>query len=151
MKTAERFWSKVRIGSVEDCWEWLAAKGPKGYGAFGMGKGVVKAHRAAWQLWHGELRREDCVLHLCDNPGCVNPAHLFLGTVPENNADMIAKGRMPRGESRGHAKLTAESVRAIRRLCIEQGARKRDVARFYGVSDGLVCDVVNRKRWKHVA
>jgi hypothetical protein len=88
MKT---FWNKVN--KTSGCWLWTAGKHEKGYGTFWVSKKCWKAHRYAWHLKHGKIPSGLCVLHKCDNPPCVNPDHLFLGTVLENNIDMFKKGR----------------------------------------------------------
>lgn len=91
---SERFWSKVSKGGSDECWMWAASCGTNGYGQFSMpGDRIVKSHRIAWILTHGEIEDGMCVLHKCDNPPCCNPSHLFLGTVADNNRDMRQKGR----------------------------------------------------------
>lgn len=93
----DRFWCKIRVDSIDGCWIWSAKKDSNGYGHFqitsdGKTSGYV-ATRIMWFLVFGEIERELCVLHRCDNPTCVNPAHLFLGTKSDNSRDMLSKGR----------------------------------------------------------
>jgi hypothetical protein len=92
---ARRFWSKVDKGG--DCWVWTASLDRKGYGQIAITANGSKrprgAHRVAWELTHGPIPSGLCVCHRCDNPRCVRPDHLFLGTVGDNNRDMWRKGR----------------------------------------------------------
>jgi predicted DNA-binding protein len=93
-----RFWSKVNVLSDDDCWEWSGGKYPSGYGTFSfMGKSM-QAHRVSYILTTGEIPPRMCICHKCDNPPCVNPRHLFLGTYQDNTNDMIKKGRWKKGE-----------------------------------------------------
>lgn len=89
----EHFKTKFKIVD-SGCWEWQAYCEPEmGYGRYKRVKGTISAHRASWILHNGELKKEECVLHKCDNPKCVNPNHLFLGDRDVNNKDRAAKGR----------------------------------------------------------
>ena len=93
----DRFWQKVN--KTGKCWEWTGClkdgSGGCGYGFFWFNGKNVRAHRFSWILSFGEIPNELCVCHKCDNPRCVNPEHLFLGTVHDNNVDAVKKGRVP--------------------------------------------------------
>ena len=87
----DKFWKKVDKSG--DCWLWMAGKLEKGYGQFWFDGRTHRAHRMAWLLTNGEIPEGMCVLHKCDNPPCVNPSHLWLGTNQDNMDDMNNKGR----------------------------------------------------------
>jgi hypothetical protein len=104
---AERFWPKVDKSG--ECWIWRGAKNRNGYGTFMLGEFQARAHRVAYELTYGPILDRLMVCHHCDNPPCCNPAHLFLGTVADNAADMVKKGRQARGDHHGF-RLHPESV-----------------------------------------
>lgn len=95
----DRFWSKVEIGSTQECWEWFASLDSSGYGQIGAEGKLRLAHRLAWFLTFGPIPSGVCVLHTCDNPKCCNPYHLRLGTQNDNIQDMMQKGRFRSAES----------------------------------------------------
>lgn len=102
MSAEERFWSKVVI--VDDdtsCWEWRGWCDKDGYGNVRRGAGLKRTHRVAYQLVYGEIPEGLFVLHHCDNPPCVRPEHLFLGTHQDNIADKVAKNRQAQGDTHG--------------------------------------------------
>ena len=138
----------ARVDCTGECWLWT---GPKslGYGIVWMkyarvGLIQMRAHRVAYNLFIGPIPDGLWVLHKCDNPPCVRPEHLFLGTPAENTADSIRKGR------RGHgAKLTPDQVREIRRAD-KRGIRRSIIAEKYGVCKGTISAIAQRRRWRDI-
>lgn len=149
-RTIARFWSRVDKSGADGCWLWTSTK-HKGYGRARSGRGYVRAHRAAWELTNGPIPAGMCACHRCDNPSCVNPGHLFLGTHSENMADRNAKGRQARlsGTAHGNAKLTDERVAAMR-ADRAAGMIYREIGAKYGVTTGAAHNVVTGKSWTHV-
>jgi hypothetical protein len=149
----ERFWANVQIG--DSCWEWAAARDPDGRGtihAGGHSGRKLIAPRVAWELMRGPIPPGMFVCHNCpggDNPGCVNPGHLFLGTDRENKADMCKKGLNAKGSRQGEAKLCEPLVRVLRRAH-EMGATCRFMSRLFGVGAPTMWKAVHRETWKHV-
>ena len=146
----ERFWGSVdKTGS---CWVWIASKNNKGYGNFSVSGKAVFAHRYSYALVNGQIPESKHVLHKCDNPPCVNPEHLFLGSPADNMADRDAKGRhVPTpGESNGNAVLTAGLVAEIRSLYNTGEYSQRTLAAIFKISQPHVSALVNNKRWSQV-
>lgn len=153
---SERFWSFVTkqtdISSphvTTPCWVYGGCRDKDGYGQLTSkldgNKRPVAAHRISWQIHFGEIPKDMHVLHRCDNPPCMNPGHLFLGTVFENVQDMDAKGR--RRWNVEHAKkLTEEQVLEIRSAPLYRGIQKYLRNKFH-VSDGVISEVISRKMW----
>lgn len=152
----DRFMAKVDQSSGPNgCWLWTASRDPLGYGFFRMtpGETMWRAHRAAWTLLVGPIPAGLVVCHHCDNPPCVNPAHLFLGTDADNCADRVAKGRSSRrvshrGETSPLAKLTEQDVREIRERYARGGIYQRELGVEYGVSQTEVGRIVRGVRWR---
>ncbi len=153
----QTFFAKVIIPDGPDaagrCWEWRSAAGTCRYGTISYAGRVVKAPRVSWELHFGPIPKGEgyhgtCVLHTCDNPPCVNPAHLFLGTPGDNTRDRIAKGRSCRvfGERNGRAKLTREKVEAIRQD-LASGMSSLAVGRKYGISSSTALRIKHRQYW----
>ena len=143
----KRFWDKVDKSG--DCWEWKGAKNPDGYGRFRLRSRLVQAHRFVYSLAYGNIPRGLCVCHHCDNPGCVNPNHLFLGTLVDNQRDSIAKERCSRGERHGRTRLVDNDVHEIRRLC-SLGVTQTLLAKMWKLSRPQVSSIVNKVSWKHI-
>ncbi|UOF80472.1 endonuclease [Caudoviricetes sp.] len=147
----ERFRAHTAAGSVRECWTWNASCRPDGYGQWRRADGKIElAHRASWRLFRTEIPAGAHILHKCDNPSCVNPTHLFLGSHADNMRDMWGKGRArpgrSMGEKHGMAKLTAEIVQEIR----SSGESGVELARKFGLAATTVCDVRKRRTWKHI-
>jgi hypothetical protein len=186
---ARRFFAKVnRHGPVPlharqlgRCWNWTASHDRKGYGQLMCSPGKLqRAHRVSWAVHIGELPAGRCVLHRCDNRSCVNPEHLFLGSIADNNRDMFAKGRgfineftkeslaKAAATRRGQPHYSVASPHRMARgeahgnttLTAEDvaairrdraaGARLNELATRYGITDGSVCGIVKRRTWRHV-
>ena len=151
-----RFWAHVSKGLPDECWEWRGTKRGNGYGFLRFwvlpGNPEIKASRIMWLLVHGSVPVDRLLCHTCDNPACVNPDHLFLGTQQENIQDMVRKGRHSshRGYKNPAARLNESQVREIRRLS-DEGQSLRSLASQYGVSVGCVSLIRSRRTWKEVA
>ena len=141
---AVRFFDKVLIG--DGCWEWQAGgTSGFGYGKFRVDGKSVNSHTFSWEFFNGE-RNGMCVMHKCDNPPCVNPKHLKLGTKADNSRDMVSKRRNPVGEERHNSKLTEKKVLEIR----ASSDRHCDIADQYGIARSTVFMIKNRRTWRHI-
>lgn len=149
----KRFWSQVAKKGPDDCWEWLGSKAGKyrEYGRMKFGDRVEGAHRVSWILHNGPIPDGLDVLHKCDNAGCVNPAHLWLGTHTDNMRDKMRKGRGGHqiGEVNHAAKLTEQDVLEIREW-LKQGMSQREAARRKGVSSVAISYINTRTTWRHI-
>jgi len=144
----DRFWPKV--DKTDACWVWTANTNGVGYGLVFDGKTKKLAHRVSWELRHGPILKGQHVLHRCDNPGCVNPEHLFLGTAKDNMRDMRNKGRNRNRKASGvlnsQSKLDSAAVETIKRR-YAAGGLQRELAEEFGVSGAAISHTVTGKNW----
>jgi hypothetical protein len=143
----ERFWKRVE--KSDGCWLWIGCINSAGYGNVKWGElGVQETHRISWLLEYRYMPTE-LVLHTCDIRPCVRPDHLFLGSHQDNSDDMIAKGRghWNRGEDNHNAKLSAMDVQEIRAR-LQGDEQQREIARQFGVTQGLISAIKARRVWK---
>lgn len=142
-----RFWANVDKRGNSECWLWTGLRSTRGYGSIRYNGKMCIASRICYEIHHGPIPSGLCVCHTCDNPPCVNPSHLFLGTSADNAADRDAKGRHnpARGSAHGGAKLTWHDVDYIRR------AREtlRQLARKFGISISQVWRIRSGAAWSH--
>lgn len=148
----ERFWEKVDVRGADECWLWKNCRNPHGYGCFHLHGRRVLAHRLAFKLAGGVIPAGLCVCHHCDRRACCNPAHLFVGSITDNDADMVRKGRnaLPpyvRGEQHGASKLTETQVREIRARYAMGNVTQASLAKEYGIVPPTVRHIVCRKTW----
>lgn len=149
MDRKARFLERTSIGKLEDCWNWTGPRQRKGlgYGVFG---GRRLAHRVSFEFFKSDIPKGMHVLHTCDNPACVNPLHLFVGTHQDNMTDMVKKGRSllnkQKGQDHRNAKLTERDVLEIR----ASKETLKTLAARYGVSFGLIAHIKKRRAWAHI-
>lgn len=153
---AERFWQYVN--KTDSCWLWTGATSRGGYGVINAGGNsdkILRAPRVSWALHNGPIPDGLSICHRCDNPPCVNPLHLFVGTIRDNNVDMWRKGRQsppPQliGSQNPQAKLTAQQVQEIRAR-YKRGTRQVACVREYGIAQSLIWRIVHGRTWQYSA
>ncbi len=154
---AERLWAKVDKSG--DCWLWTGHRNHDGYGRMLISKRPLRmifTHRLAWESTYGAVPDDLRVLHRCDNPPCCNPAHLFIGSQPENIADMHAKGRYRKAGTvsgkagRGVLKLQAADVRSIRAQYAAGGISMKALGAEFGVCAEMVHRIVRGTAWQQI-
>ena len=159
-KDKKRFWNKVSKGGKDECWEWTAGKRHGGYGQFKLNNKMQVAHRLSW-MWanNKDVPVGMLICHHCDNPSCVNPDHLFLGTNADNNRDCWSKGRNSnKGIDHSQSKFTEEQIILIKRHIAEADFEYGDKTAFckfwapkIGVSWQAISGVLYNNRWSHIS
>jgi len=155
----ERFWKNVNKNGPyckqcgSRCWVWTGHVNEDGYARFYFNNISMLVHRLAWSAYYKQdIPDGILVCHTCDNPACVRPGHLFLGTHADNNADRDAKGRgiVLKGEEIGSSRLTDVEVKQIRELYATGKYKQGELGAMFGVSQSAVWRVVRNIHWKHV-
>lgn len=149
----KRFWAKVAKREGGGCWEWTGKVDRDGYGFFKCAGLWIRAHRISRTMHDGAIPDGLLVCHHCDNPSCVRPSHMFLGTAKDNGQDASSKGRFSnqlRGELIWSARLNAAAVVEIRRLH-HLGTPRADIASMFSVSLSAIDNILSSRTWKHVA
>ena len=144
----ERFEEKYIPEPNSGCWIWTAFTDRHGYGKFIVAGQMKLAHRVSWEIENGSIPENQCVLHRCDTPCCVNPSHLFIGTHRDNMRDMANKGRCydGRGEKNSNAKFTDDDVLSIR----ADDRSQTIIAKDYGVGQTAIGKIKRGERWAHI-
>ena len=173
MNVKERFEKYIELIPFTTCWIWNGSLNKKGYGCFWANNTRFRANRFSYTLYKGEIPEGMFVCHSCDNPSCVNPEHLWLGTPKDNVQDMIKKGRShysrgsrkhckqhgnhsgkhynhPKGEKHYSSKLTEQQVKEIRLKYKPFEYSPYRLAEEYNVSCQSIKKIVKRQTWKHI-
>jgi len=150
----QRFHARIKKPIDGGCTIFRGAKIRGGFGLFRVGKKFIAAHRVAYMLAHPEcnwvIDPKMRVCHSCDNPGCINPDHLYLDTPSNNMARVAATRQLTHGEANYRAKFTNEQVLAIRQMALDKTHTQAEMAALYGVATITIGKIVQRKRWAHI-
>lgn len=142
----KRFQSKIK--KTKNCWLFLGHKDKDGYGRFSVGHDLtVGAHRFSYELFKGPIPKDIFVCHSCDNPSCINPKHLWLGTCKDNLLDRDKKGRGLTGERNGRAKLNWGKIKKIRKLYKTGNYSSIELSKKYKVSKPAILDIIHCRHW----
>jgi hypothetical protein len=152
LEALARFMTMVDVGLHSNCWEWQGNKPDGRYGHFSFNGKAIKAHRWIYELCCGRIPDSMVIRHRCDNPSCVNPRHLTIGTPKDNANDMHERGRASnrQGEKHPMARIDESAVIQIRKRA-ELGESYVKIAAAYAISHQQVGKIVRRENWGHVA
>ena len=146
-KVKKRMKKNIKIKG--DCWEWIVLT-KIGYGSTRFRSKPFLAHRMSWIVFKGYIPNRMCVLHKCDNRGCVNPDHLFLGSQKDNIEDMFSKGRKDhKNEKHPGCKLDKDKILQIRNLLSKDLVQEK-IAKIFGVGQNTISAIKTGKRWSHI-
>lgn len=156
IENQESFYVNIKKKSINDCWEWDGTLYSNGYGCFrfciNSFRYHIKAHRASFIINNKkEIPKNYNVCHKCDNPKCVNPSHLFLGTPKDNSRDMVNKNRSfkPRGIKHPKAKLKNNDIIKIRKLH-KNGVSTKEISKIFNIGIRHINNIINNKYWTHI-
>jgi hypothetical protein len=148
----DRFWHRLGNKMPSGCILWGGAFNEDGHGEIGVRRHYHQgAHVVAYRLMVGSVPKGMCVCHRCDNPPCINPVHLFLGTSTDNRMDCVAKGRQAKGERNAKSKLNAERVKAMRARYASAPMTFIQLAKEFNISPAQANKIINGEFWKHIA
>lgn len=152
-----RFWSHVdkfgvQIITDSRCWNWTGPRRDGGYGRFRVNGVKTEAHRYSYEIHKGSIPNNQLICHRCDNPSCVNPEHLFVGSVIDNVRDMVNKGRQAKGESKPTSKLSECDVLYIRKIYRSKHRINglKALALRYHVSVRTMWSIIHKETWSHI-
>ena len=145
----DRIFNNINSMTDNGCWEWMGTKLRGGYGGLSVRGKTWQAHRFSYVVFIGEIPDGMLVCHACDNPSCVNPNHLFLGTHKTNAEDRVKKKRSSVGESFPKSKLKEQEILEIRRYA-SLGVTRRTLAKMFRVGSTCITYVVNKRTWRHI-
>ena len=164
-KDIERFITKIPVTDNDSiCWEWSINPNTKkarkhaDYGVFTLKQNNIVPSRMMWMLTYGEIPDGMLICHKCDNPPCINPFHLFIGSYADNTKDMVMKGRkstivypdrLPRGINHKNAKLNDVDILQIRTMS-SKGVSYKDIKAQFNIGKSNISSIINRKTWTHL-
>ena len=148
-KTLKERFDEKWVEDENGCWLWTAC-GNGEYGGFQVNGHKKFAHRVSYELYNKKIPIGDCVLHKCDNPLCVNPEHLFLGSHNDNVQDKCNKNRQAKGVQHGRAIVTEQEVNKIREMYKTMAFTHEEIANIFCVNTSVVFRIIHRVTWKHL-